>query len=86
MKIKGQLDLFFGDKECVLGYFIVRTVEGLICHFIHAFYFILLTVLFKIDALIVIRQDSLLNINSSGTIKHSLKHWTQIKGVKESCE
>ena len=56
-------------------HFIVRTVKGLICHFIPA-----------VDALIVIRQDSLLNIYSSGTIKHALKHWTQIKGVKESCE
>ena len=54
---------------------IVRTVEGLICHFMPA-----------VDALIVIRQDSLLNINSSGTIKPALKHWTQIKGVKESCD
>ena len=56
-------------------HFIVRTIEGLTCHYIPA-----------VDALIVIRQDSLLNINSSGTIKHALKHWIQIKGVKESCE
>ena len=40
----------------------------------------------KIDALIVIRQDSLLNINWSETIEHASKHWTKIKGVKESCE
>ena len=40
----------------------------------------------KIDALKVIRQDSLFNINRSGTIKSALKHWAQSKGVNESCE
>ena len=77
-KIKGQLNVFRAllvTNNVIYEHFIVRTLERLICDFIPA-----------VDALIVIRQDSLLNINSSGTIKNALKHWTQIKGVKESGE
>ena len=73
-KIKGQLIVFRAllvTNNVLYGHSIVRTVEGLICHFIPG-----------VDAIIVIRNSFVILT----TIKYALKHWTQIKGVKESCD